>query len=124
MRTRTHTAQSPATPRFRAVTRRYRIVVELDVRGEIDRHATMCLKYAIEDALTWGAEMIVVDLRDLVAIDDGALALFAWARAACYGCDAELGLLICPGEHHYAIAEAFNRSGLGAGLQFAAGETL
>jgi ABC-type transporter Mla MlaB component len=119
MRTRTRIAQDPATPLFEAVTRPHRLVTELDAHGAIDRHATMCLKNAIEDALSAGAEMVVVDLRDLVSIDTRALALFGWARTACHGCDAQLGLLISGAPRHYAIAAAFNESGLGEQLRFA-----
>jgi hypothetical protein len=89
MRTRARIAQNPATPLFEAVTRPHRLVTELDAHGAIDRHATMCLKNAI-------AEMVVVDLRDLVSIDTRALAL-----------------------RHYAIAAAFNESGLGEQLRLA-----
>ncbi|MDX6691642.1 MAG: hypothetical protein QOG15_3099 [Solirubrobacteraceae bacterium] len=119
MRTRTRIAPSPATPLFGETTRPHRIVAELDARGGVDRHTTMCLKNAIEDALASGARHVMVDLRDLVVIDSAGLVLLRWARAACHGCDAELGLLVSAGARHHAIAAACTRSGLGAQLRFA-----
>lgn len=94
------------------------VVAELDVHGEIDDHAAMCLQHAIEGACASGAVMIRVDLRDLTAIDAPRLRLFARANADCRSSGVQLGLLICGQEQHDAIAAAFNAAGLADQLQF------
>ncbi len=58
------------------------IVVELDARGVIDAHAAMGLQFSVRGALEAQAGAIVIDLRDLVAIDAPGVALFARADGA------------------------------------------
>jgi anti-anti-sigma factor len=94
------------------------VIAELDVRGEIDDHAAMCLRQAIE-AHGGAAAMILVDLRELTAIDGGGLELFVRQHAGCRTRGIELGLLICGDARQNAIARAFDAAGLGDQLQFA-----
>lgn len=98
--------------------RPHRVVAELDARGEVDRHATMCLRNAIGDALAGGARAIVVDLRDLTSIDLPALAVFVRARADCHAGGAQLELLISACPRHDAIVRAFRSVGLSDRLDF------
>jgi anti-anti-sigma factor len=95
-----------------------RVIAELDVHGEIDDHAAMCLRQAIE-AHGAAAGMILVDLRELAAIDAGGLELFVRHDADCRTRGIELGLLICADARQNAIARAFDAAGLGDQLQFA-----
>ena len=95
------------------------VIAELDVRGEIDDHATMCLRHAIDAAPVGAIELVLVDLRDLTAIDDGGLELFARLGADCCARGLDLGLLLDGNEHHDAIAEAFVLAGLGEQLRHA-----
>jgi anti-anti-sigma regulatory factor len=105
------------------------IVAELDVRGEIDAHAALCLHNAVDAApADVGADVLVdvrdltaidddglrllVDLRDLTAIDDDGLRLLVELRAGCRVRAIGLELLICGDAHHDAIAGAFDVAGL------------
>lgn len=101
--------------------RPHQVIVELDDRGEIDRHAAMCLRYSIEGALAGGARAIVVDLRDLTSIDGPVLALLVRAHAACRAGGVDVGLLISGCANHAAIARALDSVGLGNHLQVASG---
>jgi anti-anti-sigma regulatory factor len=57
------------------------LVAELDVDGEIDAHAALCLRNAIEDARAGVDAMLLVDLRDLGAIAAAGLQLLVEASA-------------------------------------------
>jgi anti-anti-sigma factor len=94
------------------------VIAELDVHGEIDAHAAMCLQRGIEDACASSTAMILVDLRDLVAIDAAGLRVFVQASADCRSSGAQLGLLISGHERHDAIAAVFHAAGLVDHLQF------
>lgn len=95
-----------------ARSRRHWVIAELDARGAIDRHATMCLEHTIDGVLASDARAIVVDLRDLTSIDAESLALFVEARADCHAHDVELELLISGHASHHAIADAIDSAGL------------
>lgn len=71
------------------------VVLELDARGEIDDHAAMCLRHAVAGALAMGAARIVVDLRDLSAVDAHALTLLEQLHADCAANATTLRLLVC-----------------------------
>ena len=94
------------------------VIPELDVHGEIDEHAAMCLQYAIEGARAAAPVTIVVDLRELEAISTVGLELFVRHEADCRSRGIELGLLICADERQDAIARALDEAGLGDQLQF------
>ena len=108
----------PAPPPAGRPDRPRWVIAELDVRGEIDDHAAMCLRQAIE-AHGSAAAMILVDLRELTVIDAAGLELFVRHHADCSACGIELGLLICGDARQRAIARAFDAAGLGDQLQFA-----
>lgn len=55
------TATTPVSLRWRV----HWATCELDACGEIDEHATMCLRHAIDAACTGRVEIVLVDLRDL-----------------------------------------------------------
>jgi anti-anti-sigma factor len=95
------------------------IVAELDARGEVDEHAAMCLQFSVRGALEAQAGAIVIDLRDLVAIDAPGVALFARADADCRARGISLGLLISADPRHDAIAGALDVAGLVDRLLFA-----
>jgi anti-anti-sigma factor len=108
----------PARPPAPRPTRPRWVIAELDARGEIDDHAAMCLRQAVE-AHGSAAAMILVDLRELSAIDGGGLELFVRHYPDCRTRGIELGLLICGDARQSAIARAFDAVGLGDQLQFA-----
>jgi anti-anti-sigma regulatory factor len=95
------------------------VIAELDARGEIDDHAAMCLRFAIEHAGAAGRATILVDLRELTAIDAGRLELFLAHDAECRAGGAELAILICADLRQETIVRAFTAVGLGDRLQFA-----
>jgi anti-anti-sigma regulatory factor len=72
----------------------------------------MCLQHGIEGALASGLTSIVVDLRDLTAIDDAALAMFVRAQAYCHAAGVLLSLLLSDRRGQRAIAIAFDAVGL------------
>lgn len=112
----------PHTPQPTAAALRWRVhrvTCELDVRGEIDAHAAMCLHQAIEAERAAPFEMVLVDLRDLTTISPDGLALFRAHNADCHAHGIELGLLISDHERHDEVAEAFVLAGLGDALQYA-----
>ena len=109
------TIEASAPQRWRV----HRVICELDVRGEIDAHAAMCLHHAIGAASAQAIEMILVDLRDLTAIGPVGLALFTAHDANCRAHGIELGLLISGDECHDRVAEAFVLAGLADALQYA-----
>lgn len=88
------------------------IVAELDVRGEIDAHAAMCLHNAVDAAPAGVGVDLLVDLRDLTTIDDDGLRLLIELRAGRRVRAIGLELLICGDAHHDAIAGAFDVAGL------------
>jgi anti-anti-sigma factor len=88
------------------------VIAELDARGEIDSHTAMCLQFTIEDLLTRGASEIVIDLRDLTAIDQQALALLHQARRTAAAAGVPLSLLIGARPTGDAVARAVQHSGL------------
>jgi anti-anti-sigma regulatory factor len=95
------------------------VIAELDVNGEIDDHAVMCLAYAIEGARDLVADTIIVDLRELTAIDDRRLGMFVAHDAACRADHVQLAILVCPDARQQAIVGAFMAAGLGDRLRFA-----
>jgi anti-anti-sigma factor len=95
------------------------IVVELDARGEIDEHAAMCLQFSVRGAVEAQARAIVIDLRDLMAIDAPGVALFERADADCRARGISLGLLISADQRHDAIAGDLEAAGLVDRLLFA-----
>ena len=104
------------------IGRRHRqwVVAELDARGQIDEHAAMCLRIAIDGARAGGAASILIDLRDLVAIDAAALRLLSVANAGCRADGVRLGVLLRGDFAHAAIVHAFAAAGLVEQLQFGA----
>jgi anti-anti-sigma factor len=94
------------------------VIAELDVNGEIDDHAAMCLQFAIEAACAVSAEKVLVDLRELMAIDAPGLALFVRHDADCRATEVGLSILICADARQEAIARAFTGAGLGDRLQY------
>lgn len=94
------------------------VIAELDARGEIDGHAAMCLRHAIDGAASPSTRRILVDLRDLDAIDRAGLELFAEGLASCRARAVELSLLLSSRARHAAIAQAFVDAGLGEQLRF------
>lgn len=88
------------------------LVAELDVDGEIDAHAALCLRNAIEDARAGVDATLLVDLRDLSAIAAAGLQLLVQASADCHRRGIGLGLLISADARHDAIAGAFDAAGL------------
>ena len=110
------TVTPPPAQRWRV----HRVVAELDAGGEIDAHAAMCLHQAIGDARASAIEMVLVDLRDLTAIDPAGVALLSAHHVDCQAHGVDLGLLIGRGEGHAQITEALVLAGLGATLRFSA----
>ena len=106
------------TPDERRDRRPAWVIAELDARGEIDGHAAMCLRHAIEGTSTESTRPLLVDLRDLSAIDRAGLELFAEGHASCLARGVELGLLLSGHARHAAIAQAFVDAGLGEQLRF------
>jgi anti-anti-sigma factor len=94
------------------------VIAELDVNGEIDDHAAMCMQFALEAAGAVVAGTVLVDLRELTAIDDAGLALFVRHDADCRATDVQLSILICADARQEAIVRAFTAAGLGDRLQF------
>lgn len=94
------------------------IIAELDVHGQIDGHAAMCLGFAVEAACARSEAMILVDLRELTAIDAAGLALFVGHDADCRSSGVQLAILICADARQQAIVRAFTGAGLGDRLQF------
>src|SRR3954454_14594381 len=88
------------------------IVAELDVHGEIDAHAALCLHNAVDAAPAGVDAQLLVDLRDLTVIGEDALRLLVELRAGCRVRAIGLELLICGDAHHDAIAGAFDVAGL------------
>ena len=102
---------SGQTPRRRV----HRVIAELDHRGAIDDHAAMCLRHAIDAAHPDATEMILIDLRDLTAIDTTGLAMFNAHNANCHARGVEMGLLISDDAR---VTEAFVLAGLGDTLHY------
>lgn len=94
------------------------VIAELDGRGEIDAHAALCLRHAIGAAHTRPVETILVDLRDLTAINRVGVALLRAHRVDCHSHGQTLGLLISGEERHRHIAEALERGGLADALHY------
>lgn len=64
----------------------------------------MCLRHAIDAARTAAIEIVLVDLRDLTAVNAAGLALGRAHTAGCHAHGMDLGLLI--GHHKPQIVEA------------------
>ena len=79
-------------------------MLELDARGEIDDHAAMCLRDAVGGALAMGAVKIVVDLRDLCAVDARVVTLIEQLHADCEANATTLRLLVCEHTHDDTMA--------------------
>jgi anti-anti-sigma regulatory factor len=95
------------------------VIAELDVNGKIDDHAVMCLRYAIEGARDLAPDTIIVDLRELSAIDDDGVALFLDHDAACRDGRVQLAILVCADARQDDIVRAFTDGGLGDRLRYA-----
>lgn len=96
----------------------HRVIAELDARGEIDGHATMCLRQAIGATHAGSIELVLVDLRDLTAIGPAELELLRGQNADCHAHGVALGLLISGRESQARLAEALVRAGLGETLHY------
>jgi len=103
---------TPPTPPHEGDRRPRWIVAELDVHGEIDAHAAMCLHNAVDPARAGVGARLLVDLRDLTAIGDDALRLLVELRSGCRVRAIGLELLICGDAHHDVIAGRFDVAGL------------
>ena len=99
-------------PRTNAVSATHRVIAELDGRGQIDSHAAICLRAAIADVLAGPAAAIIVDLRDLTAIDDDAVAVLTQSHAACRARGVHLALLIGVRDLQDKLPYALARAGL------------
>jgi anti-anti-sigma regulatory factor len=108
---------TPAPPPSRCDGPRW-VIAELDVDGIIDEHAAMCLQHAMGGGRAGRSATILVDLRELTAIDADGVDLFVRHDATCRARGVELGLLICGDQRHDEIARAFDEAGLGDQLQF------
>ena len=102
----------PPTPPHEGNGRPRWIVAELDVHGEVDAHAAMCLRNAVEGARAGLDAVLLVDLRDLTAIGDDGLRLLVELRSGSHPRQIGLELLICADARHDAIAGAFEAAGL------------
>lgn len=94
------------------------VIAELDVHGEIDAHAALCLHHAIAGARANAIDMVLVDLRDLTAITPAGATLFGAQRADCRTRGIELGLLISGRQRNAPVAQALVRAGLGDTLHY------
>jgi len=81
---------SPTKPLSAVPARPPWVIPELDARGEIDRHAAMCLQHTIHGAPANGTRAIVIDLRDLTSIDAPALEIFVRAHVECQAAVAQI----------------------------------
>ena len=97
---------------LRIVRRSRLVIVELDARGEIDSHAAMCLRVAIEDLVAHGVGEIVIDLRDLTAIDAPAIALLHEARRVAAAAGVVLSLLVDEQPSAGHVTRVLRQSGL------------
>jgi anti-anti-sigma regulatory factor len=93
------------------------VIAELDVRGEIDDHAAMCLAFGVAAAREDDVLSLVVDLRELNAIDDHGIGLFLAHDAACRAAGVGLEILVCTDARQRAIVSAFTAAGLGDRLR-------
>ncbi len=100
------------------------VVAELDARGEIDAHAAMCLHQAIGEVRAGATELVLVDLRDLTALNTAGLALLSTHDAECHAHGVQLGLLIGGRDGHDQIAETLVLAGLGRALRYGADHRL
>jgi anti-anti-sigma regulatory factor len=88
-----------------------RVVAELDVRGEFDEHASMCLRQAVDDPAGLTTR-IVIDLRDLTGLDRRGLQLLNEAIDDTRARETSLTLLLCGGDTQAAIVDAVVSAGL------------
>src|SRR5687767_11236777 len=75
------------------------VVAELDAHGQLDEHAAMCLRLATDHPAK-AATRIVIDLRDLTAVDSRAVGLLDAATADGRARAAGLTLLLRHGAAH------------------------
>jgi anti-anti-sigma factor len=94
------------------------VIAELDVNGEIDDHAAMCVAFAVAAACEEAAPTLTVDLRELSAIGAYGIGLFVAHDAACRASGVELGMLVCAGARQQAIVRALTAAGLGDRLRY------
>ena len=80
------------------------IVAELGARGEIDDHAALCLRNALDATDAGATETVWVDLRDLLGLDAAALAMLAQESADCRVRGFELAVLLSGHALHDPIA--------------------
>lgn len=85
------------------------IVAELDARGELDAHAALCLRNALDATDAAATDTVWVDLRDLLALDAAAL---AQESADCRAHGFELAVLLSCHALHDPIAERLADAGL------------
>lgn len=88
------------------------VVVELDARGEIDRHATLCLRNALDAGDPAATPTVWVDLRDLLALGASALDVLVQANADCRARGIELALLLGGHPLQDRVAEHLAAAGL------------
>ena len=94
------------------------VIAELDVDGEIDDHAALCLGLAVEDACADASTAVVVDLRELGAIGDAGVTLFLAHDAACRAAGVQLTILVCADARQERVVGAFTAAGLGDRLRY------
>jgi hypothetical protein len=81
------------------------------VRGELDEHASMCLRQAVTEPARL-ATRIIIDLRDLTALDRRGLQLLNEAIDDTRARETSLTLLLCGGAAQAAIVDALVSAGL------------
>ena len=94
------------------------VIAELDVRGEIDDHAAMCLAFAVAAACEDAVQTLTVDLRELSAIGAYGIGLLLAHDAACRADLVDLGILVCADARQRAIVRALTAAGLGDRLRY------
>jgi anti-anti-sigma regulatory factor len=88
------------------------VIPELGADGQIDAHAAMTLRLAFAEAIDVDGRDVLIDLRDLTAIDDDAIAVLRWARDACRAHDLHLALLVGDRAPSDPVPHALARAGL------------
>jgi anti-anti-sigma regulatory factor len=105
-------ATAVAVTRDPSVVVAHWVIPELDAHGEIDSHAAMCMRFTIDALLAGGAAAIVIDLRDVTAVEGDGRALLINAHRACRAAGVDLGLLMGVGVARGRVAGSLERAGL------------